>query len=100
MSTEENKPYVGEIGSESENCKFVGHIVLGFCIVVGVVYIFVFGKVDTIRYSEYAGEIKHSAWSVAQIMVGISIGLSGLFWWYIIQKIGSILGHLESMKQK
>lgn len=99
MSDEENKPYVGAVGSESENCKFIGHLVLVFSIAVGMLYIFAFGRVETIRYSEYAGEIKESAWSIAQIIMGLAIGLSGLFWWYIIQKIGSILTHLESMKQ-
>lgn len=84
---------------ESENCKFIGNLVLIFAIAVGIFYIFAFGKIETTRYSEYVGVIKESSWSIVQIVMGLSISLSGLFWWYIIQKIGSILGHLESMKK-
>ncbi|EPF71614.1 hypothetical protein [Acinetobacter rudis] len=99
MTIEENKSNIGAVDSESENCKFIGHLVLAFSIAVGILYIFAFGKVETVRYSEYAGMIKESSWSIVQIGMGVSVGLSGLFWWYIIQKIGSILGYLESIKK-
>lgn len=86
--------------SESDGCSMVGNIILIFSIVVGVIYIIAFGKVETIRYSAYVGEIKESSWSLVQILIGISIAIGGLVWWYIFQKIGSILRHLEELKSK
>lgn len=85
--------------SESDNCGMVGNIILIFSIVVGVIYIFAFGKVETVRYSEYAGVLKYTAWSFAQIVMGVAIALNGLLWWYIFQKIGSILRHLEKLNK-
>ena len=85
--------------SESDSCGMVGNIILIISIVVGVIYIFVFGKVETVRYSEYAGVLKDTVWSFAQIVMGVAIALNGLLWWYIFQKIGSILRHLEKLNK-
>ncbi|MFC2997602.1 hypothetical protein ACFODO_20620 [Acinetobacter sichuanensis] len=84
--------------SESDSCNLVANIILILCIVLSVVYIVSFGKVETIRYSEYAGEIATSSWSFAQILMGISIAIGGAIWWYLFQKIGSVLRHLEELK--
>lgn len=84
--------------SESDNCQFIGNIILMFSIVLTIVYIVAFGKVETARYSEYAGMIKESSWSFAQIIMGFSISIGGLIWWYLFQKIGSILKYLEKNK--
>lgn len=85
---------------ESTGCDIVGNIILIFCIVIAVVYIVVFGQVETIRYSQYSGTIKESNWSFFQILMGISIAISGAIWRYLFQKIGSILRHLEELKSK
>lgn len=85
--------------SESDSCGMVGNIILICSIVLGVIYIFAFGRIETSHYSEYAGVVKDTAWSFSQIIIGISIGLSGLVWWYIFQKIGSILRHLEKLNK-
>ena len=81
--------------AESDNCHLVANLILIFSIILTIIYIVAFGKIETERYSEYAGMIKESSWSFAQIIMGLSITVGGLVWWYLFQKIGSILRHLE-----
>lgn len=89
----DNQDQAGNVGNykqetESEMCNLIGGLVMLISVIAGIAFILAFGKVPRSYYGE--------EWSVIMILTGIGIGLQGVFFGYLLQKIGSILRYHES----
>lgn len=84
MTDQENQGAFKPMG-ESDNCKFVGTMIMCLGIFAGAIFIFML-------YGQYRG------FSVGIVAVGAGITLNSIILGYLFHKIGSVLKHLENKK--
>ncbi|MFZ3191621.1 MAG: hypothetical protein WA154_00240 [Moraxellaceae bacterium] len=87
---------------ESENVKFVGHIVIWISIIAAAICCFKFGTMQIESDSIYGRSMGYyeDATNWAAIIAFIASGLSGVLLGYLFLKVGSVLRHLEEAKLK
>lgn len=77
---------------ESETCTTVGWVIMALGVIVGLVVILFFGRIEI--PSMYSGTTK--VWAPMMVVMGISAILNGLIVGYLFQKIASILKYHEN----
>jgi len=76
---------------ESEACIMLGWGIIVLCFLVGLIFIFTFGRVE-IPNAYYGSRL---VWSGTMISIGVGIMFNGFLLGYLFQKIGSILRYHE-----
>jgi uncharacterized membrane protein (Fun14 family) len=80
-----------DVIKESSTCDFVGLAIIGLGAIIGIIFIFAFGRIEVPSYSG-----TKTIWSGVMITTGVGIIINGLIIGYLFQKVASILRYHEN----
>lgn len=78
--------------SEGSTASFIGNAVIWLSFIASVICVIAFGRVE-IPNGPYSTQIQ---WSTLLVSVYVAAGLNGMFFGYLLAKVGSVLSRLDS----
>lgn len=81
--------------SEGSNASTIGEIIIVLSAISAIVCIMAFGRVE-VPNGLYSTKTQ---WSLLLVSVYVAGGLNGMFFGYLLAKVGSVLKHLEKAQE-
>lgn len=81
--------------SEGDYTSIIGKAIIWLSIAASGICLFVFGRVQ-VPAGLYGTE---TVWSTALVMSVIAAGIDGIFFGFLLTKVGSVLRHLEQQRK-